>query len=888
MSPSRPSPLLPAVIAICVGVTTGWVAAFTLALLVDERLATLPGVLAVTAASTLACGAVCWLPRRRFSNRTALSLAPLLIGAAIPLPHLLGDPWLVHELGAPSHDPGPRALLAIGGVSALALLGIAVVATCVRRGDPPWLARASSRTLVTVTAGLLLFTALAAGGVSLLRPPESVDMVADPVLPEVPAVVSEAVGGDLTWTRVRSAVTDRPYQTSAYRFTTAGELVLAAGPGATDLEFFCADANEEQQHLVLAPLGLLHRQNCKVTIRVDSGDQKVFRAELDLTREKRLRVPIAASSGAAGELRLRVEPGLGCTVLVHRIRAERPPDVPRRVVLVSLDTHAAQHMRFGPDATAAIDTSPALRGLVESDDLAVGFTHAVASADWTLPSHATVWSGLRPSQHRLFLREPVTSFDERIVTLPQLLRAGAGVRTIALFSHLRLGPDYGFARGVEFASLYEAPLGRRGRRVVTDALALLDEHRDEDLLLFLHLFDAHTPYTNYPDDHERLLGAVEPHYPEKLYTSRFYRQTVHGKEGMDPRIRSRNLRRHADRFEPKMEASRVAYQLGLRDVDDMLGVFLDGLRELGLYDTADLVLFSDHGEEFFGHALLTHTSLYLENVRVPLVVKVRQDSPFAAAARQAPTYVDASFEAHPTVFRTVLDLFGVASPEPQLNAGGLGLAELLTLTSDRPAVSELHAAPYSDLVQLSVACGGESHGIVTTYLEDVDRWELNREYFELYAPARDPDELHNLAVGGDAVDDPCLDIVLDRVHEARDLPYQSRVTRRPPSSAVVAGHLDGHGVLGSGRVVAEDLQRHLDGPRRRARERDVDRHGRALGRDLSGELREGDLGERALHTLDDQGGVTDIGDGHGEHGRASHADRAEGEDVGFDDDMGLR
>ncbi len=775
MEPSRPGSLLSAAVSAYVGVVAGWAIAFVLALQVDPRLAALPWVLLLTAAAVLACEVAAWLPGRRFERSRAMVLVPLLLVGAVPLPHLLGDPWLVYELGGPAHEPGGRATATIVAVIGVAAVGAAAAAACLLRGAPRWLVQATPRTVLVALVVAHLAAALAAAGVGLLGVPQRVEEVADPALPEVPAVVAEATGADLVWTTVRSYTTGRRYQTAAHRFESPGELILTTEPGTTELEFFCADANQDRQHLVLAPLGLVHRRDCGATVQVVIGDQQVTDESLLLSEERRLKVPIAP--GSAGPARVRVEPHLGCTVLVHRVGLGTPPEVPRRVVLISLDTHASQHMRFGPLSKATLDTSPTLRGLVEQDELAVGFTHAVAAADWTLPSHASVWSGLRPSQHRLYLREPVTSFDERIATLPQLLRDGAGVRTLALVSHLRLGPDYGFARGVEFASLYEQPLGQRGRRVVEDALTLLDEHRDEDLLLFVHLFDAHTPYTNFPEGHEQLVRDVEPHYPERLYTGRFYRETVKGKEGMDPRVRSRNLRRHGEKFAEKMDAARVAYQLGIRDVDDMLGVFLDGLRERGLYDSTDLVLFSDHGEEFFGHALLTHTSLYLENVRVPVIVKVRQNSPYAAAAREAPPYVRETFEAHPTVFRVVLDLFGVAPPPLQSIEGGLDLGELLILSEGRSALSELHAAPYSEMVQLSAVCGRAFHGIVTTYPEDPERWTLNREYYELYAPPRDREEQHNLARGGEFVADSCLDEVLEAALEQRELPYRSQATR---------------------------------------------------------------------------------------------------------------
>ena len=770
MPTPRTSPILPIAVATYVGVVVGWTASFLAALLWKAWVGQPLPVLAVTAVAVLCCLGATWLPGRRWSAGAAMTQSPLVVLGAIPLPHLIGDPWLVAQLGGPAHRPGQLAVAVIAATGGIAAIG------CVSVGLARWIAkeRPPLSSVVAVLAAVHVVAALGVVASMTFHGPEPEPGVADPVLPQPMAAIESAENADLVWAEARSAVTRTKYQTAAYRFAGRGELSLSPQEGATRLQLRCADAREGRQHLRLAPLGLLSRDRCETHIELSLAEGHTVEWDLDLSREATVDLPLAGLVGRPSKI--AVEPAAGCTVLVHRLHLDSPPTAPRRVVLISLDTHASQHMRFGPGATAAIDTSPALRSLVEGDELAVGYTHGLAAADWTLPSHASVWSGLRPSQHRLFLREPVTSFDERIATLPQIL-ADDGVRTVALLSHIRLGPDYGFARGVEFASLYDEDLGERGRRVVEDALILIDEHRDEDLLLFVHLFDAHTPYTNYPDGYEALIEGVEPHYPEKLYTGRFYRETVKGEEGMDPRTRQRNLRRHAEKFEPEMDAARVAYQLGMRDVDDRVGEFLDGLRDRGLYDSTDVVLFSDHGEEFFGHALLTHTSMYLENIRVPVVVKVRQGSPFAAAARSAGAYRGHTFEAHPTVFRVVLDLFGVAAPIAQTAGGGIGLAELLALDEDRASISELHAAPYSELVQMSVACGGEAHGIVSTYLEDAGRWELRREYFELYDPTADPDERLNLARRGEAVEDPCLDGALGRAQELRALPYRSHATR---------------------------------------------------------------------------------------------------------------
>jgi len=65
------------------------------------------------------------------------------------------------------------------------------------------------------------------------------------------------------------------------------------------------------------------------------------------------------------------------------------------------------------------------------------------------------------------------------------------------------------------------------------------------------------------------------------------------------------------------------YDAEIRQMDETLGRFIEGLRALDLYDRTLIVLTSDHGEEFGEHGMMgwhAH-SLYDELLRVPLIVK---------------------------------------------------------------------------------------------------------------------------------------------------------------------------------------------------------------------------------------------------------------------------
>jgi len=374
---------------------------------------------------------------------------------------------------------------------------------------------------------------------------------------------------------------------------------------------------------------------------------------------------------------------------------------------------------------------------------------------------------------------PVVTFDEQLATLPELARDRAGVRTISLVSHLRLGAPFGFGRGVDHLAHYEEDLGQRGRAVVGDALALLDAHRDDDLLLFVHLFDAHSPYTNFPENAESLVAGVMPRYPSHIYDSDLYHRVVFGEGGRDPRKREENRQRLQQRFGPQMGPARAAYQLGIRDVDEMLAELFEGMRAAGIYNDTTVVVFGDHGEEFFDHGLLTHTSLYLENLEVPVIVKVAAGSEWEALAAGGEPFRGHAFEAHTTVYRVVLDALGIAVPQAvqEAGTGGIGMEELLALQGDRTAVSELYDLPNSGLYQVSVVEGGH-HAIVTTYLDEPGRWTLRDSYQEVYDPAVDPGEQRNLmgikaAMAGQFLPGDAQ----QRAQQLREVSYRSQETR---------------------------------------------------------------------------------------------------------------
>jgi choline-sulfatase len=180
------------------------------------------------------------------------------------------------------------------------------------------------------------------------------------------------------------------------------------------------------------------------------------------------------------------------------------PGVPVRparpnVLLVTLDTTRAD--RLGSYGYAAAAT-PHL------DTLAAGgirFTQAVSSAPLTLPAHASLMTGRNPYAHgvrnngHFVLAADVPTLAERF--------AAAGYDTAAFVSSFVLDRQFGLARGfATYDDALDPPRGladsleleRRGDRTVAAAAAWLAARPaspSRPYFLWVHLYDAHDPYT---------------------------------------------------------------------------------------------------------------------------------------------------------------------------------------------------------------------------------------------------------------------------------------------------------------------------------------------------------------------------------------------------------
>ncbi|MDG1498497.1 MAG: sulfatase [Planctomycetota bacterium] len=358
----------------------------------------------------------------------------------------------------------------------------------------------------------------------------------------------------------------------------------------------------------------------------------------------------------------------------------KSPDVAKRpnILLITVDTLRADHLQpYGYQRP----TSPQLAELAQG---AMVFEDAQSTAPWTLPSLASLVTGLPAAAHgcRSFYSSLAPSYS----TLAEQLLAG-GYDTAAVVSHVFLGRPYGLHQGfVHFDDELVLELTRSDQAISSKAvsdkgLAYLDAKAaaggDEPWFLWLHYFDPHSVYQAHPDQ----VGTFGTKRPMDLYDGE------------------------------------VAF------TDRHIGRILDGLGGLGLTDDTVVVFTSDHGEEFQDHGGLDHGhTLHEELLHLPLIIRVPGEDPGRHAGMVRIIDVPA----------TILDLATLPAAPESFGQSLRPLIEGRAGPDLPPAIAELDRNTYRDQISLT-----------TTETKVI----LNRQTGkpELYDRVGDRSEQHNLA-----------------------------------------------------------------------------------------------------------------------------------------------
>ncbi|MFD1598459.1 sulfatase [Halobellus rarus] len=309
---------------------------------------------------------------------------------------------------------------------------------------------------------------------------------------------------------------------------------------------------------------------------------------------------------------------------------------PENVLFVVMDTVRKDRLTpYGYDRP----TTPNLSAFAEE---ATVFEQAVAPAPWTLPVHASLFTGMYPSRHGADQENP---YLEGATTLAETLST-AGYDTACYSSNAWITPYTHLTDGFDDQDNFfevmpgeflSGPLARAWKtmndnealRTVADKLvslgntaheyfagggsadsktpAVIDRTksfiRDADRsFAFINLMDAHLPYHPPEEFAEEFAPGVDS--TEVCQNSKEYNS---GARDID---------------DDEWEDIRGLYDAEIAHIDDQLGRLFDWLKAEGRWDDTMVVVCADHGELHGEHDLYGHEfCLYDPLVNVPLMVK---------------------------------------------------------------------------------------------------------------------------------------------------------------------------------------------------------------------------------------------------------------------------
>jgi arylsulfatase A-like enzyme len=251
----------------------------------------------------------------------------------------------------------------------------------------------------------------------------------------------------------------------------------------------------------------------------------------------------------------------------------------------------------------------------------VRFEHVLSTAPWTLPSHASMFTGHYP--HELSA-DWLTPLDDHYPTLAELLtregyRSGGFVANTTYCSY-----ESGLARGFGHYQdypvtgaqiMFSSALGRylAGSRFVRRKLLrksaenvndeflgwLGDSTQQRPFFVFLNYLDAHNPYQ-----------------PPKPF------DTLFSDPGSARYLTSLREDTPAREWTPEvLRAAQDKYDESIAYMDHQLGRLFTELQRRGLWENTLVIVTADHGEEFGERGVFFHgNSLYRGALEVPLLM----------------------------------------------------------------------------------------------------------------------------------------------------------------------------------------------------------------------------------------------------------------------------
>lgn len=441
------------------------------------------------------------------------------------------------------------------------------------------------------------------------------------------------------------------------------------------------------------------------------------------------------------------------------------------ILLVVLDSVRKDHLTpYGYERA----TTPTLEWLSATSTT---YTNAISTGPWTAPSHASLFTGLYPSNHGVYGRS--LNLDSGLPTVAEGL-SEAGYQTFGFSNSYHTSVHRGFDRGFDTYHDYQSIKTIFGRRVEFSLPALVHKfrqlggERDQSAFQLHHLVrkivGSESPFFGFIN----FSSAHSPYDPPAPFREQFesgfkFWDSVDrsAAEIVAARGGYKYMMGEVEMDETEWDLVERWYDGEIAYVDSLLENLFESLRDSNNFENTMIVVTADHGEHFGENGLAYHQfSLSEELLNVPLLIKwPSQDE--SAVSNELVSLAD-----FPSTF---LDIAGVERPELD--------GRSLYSDAEPQAVFAEYGRPKSSILENLIDAMFHSFDVkrdsirerLLTYIDRIERYDrglqaIRTRDHKLVSPTSGKPELYRIDEGETITDDEAMRSELQSLLDERLTP----------------------------------------------------------------------------------------------------------------------
>jgi len=378
-----------------------------------------------------------------------------------------------------------------------------------------------------------------------------------------------------------------------------------------------------------------------VRVSVDGQKPRVLLDAVSDTKWTDATLPLGAAAGQAARVDLIAHGGsvswAGLRLVVKATPAAKPPaDAPRadHIFIWMVDTLRADKVHA---------FNPKTRGQTPNYDAfaadATRFAWAQVPGTWSLPSHASLLTGVYPVVHKAVSAEAKVSKEVAFIAEDMKKK---GFKTAIFSSNGYVSSKWGFDRGWDqYRNFIRENLPNGADYLWKQAKTWVLANKKKPEFAYLATVDPHVAYT-----------------PRAEFLKKYWNKPYNGplkpaKTGVQLGAIGAGKLKINDNDKAYLES---LHDAEITQSDNSFATFLADLKAADLLERSVVVVVSDHGDEFGEHGHFGHgQSVYQELTHVPLIIRAPGHMPIGKVVHADVEIMD--------LYATLLDLAGITPGE---------------------------------------------------------------------------------------------------------------------------------------------------------------------------------------------------------------------------------